>query len=170
MGPLTTTAQAKPRARLQARQAAPKAGARAGWSHLRRATTELGPETIELIAQRVARLLREDRAPTTPPVGLVDAAYLARHLGLTRTWVYQHAEELGAIRVGKGSRARMRFDLAKATAALGGREQQRGSLPAKRRRRARSTDETAEVALLPLRPPGVRGVLARIVRQQRMRG
>jgi hypothetical protein len=60
---------------------------------------------IEQIAQRVAQLLRHERLDTEQapeaPTGLVDAGQLARQLGLTRAWVYQHAAELGAIRVGR---------------------------------------------------------------------
>ena len=33
---------------------------------------------------------------------LVDAAAVAAHLGVTRAYVYEHAVELGAMRLGKG--------------------------------------------------------------------
>ncbi|HEY6636416.1 MAG TPA: hypothetical protein VIZ61_01925 [Solirubrobacterales bacterium] len=35
---------------------------------------------------------------------------LARRLGRSRTWVYDHASELGAIRVGNGRKPRLLFD------------------------------------------------------------
>ena len=46
-----------------------------------------------------------------PPVRLVDAATLARILDVDRDWVYAHARELQAVRLG-GERGRLRFDLA----------------------------------------------------------
>lgn len=66
---------------------------------------------IERIAQRVAELLR-DRLPEPAnpagPVRLVDAATLARTLGVRRDWVYAHAKDLGAVRLG-GPHGRLRF-------------------------------------------------------------
>ncbi len=41
---------------------------------------------------------------------LVDAAEVARRLGVERSWVYAHADEIGGIRLGNGPRARLRFD------------------------------------------------------------
>jgi hypothetical protein len=49
--------------------------------------------------------------------GLLSAAQLADALGFSREWVYDHAGELGAIRIGDGPRPRLRFNLA-ATLAL----------------------------------------------------
>jgi hypothetical protein len=80
----------------------------------------LDPDDIERIAQRVAELLANDhwmsrahaRAGAPEAVRLVDAATVARTLGVTRDWVYLHANELGAIRLG-GKRGRLRFDLQK---------------------------------------------------------
>jgi hypothetical protein len=73
----------------------------------------LDREDIEAIATRVAALL-EARALGSPqePSGLVDAAVVARELGVERDWVYSHAKELGAIRLG-GPHGRLRFDLNK---------------------------------------------------------
>ncbi len=42
---------------------------------------------------------------------LVDAIALARLLGVSRAYVYEHADELGALRLGGGPKARLRFDL-----------------------------------------------------------
>ena len=41
---------------------------------------------------------------------LIDAAEVARRLGVSREYVYDHAAELGAERLGTGPRARLRFD------------------------------------------------------------
>ena len=43
---------------------------------------------------------------------LLTAAELARELGTSRDWVYQHADTLpGTLKLGKGPRPRLRFDL-----------------------------------------------------------
>jgi hypothetical protein len=39
----------------------------------------------------------------------LDARELAQQLGVSRDWVYEHADELGASRIGSGSRPRLRF-------------------------------------------------------------
>jgi hypothetical protein len=53
-----------------------------------------------------------DRVTGTPPAGhLVDARSLAAYLGVGVSWVYEHADELGARRLGSGPKARLRFSL-----------------------------------------------------------
>jgi hypothetical protein len=68
---------------------------------------KLAPEVIDAIARRVVELLAQ-RAPERRE--LVDAAELARRLGVERSWVYTHAIRLGAIKLGNGRRPRLRFD------------------------------------------------------------
>jgi hypothetical protein len=68
----------------------------------------LSPSAIEQIAQRVVELLRENNH--AHPGRYVDAATLAHELSVERDWVYAHAEELGALRLG-GPNGRLRFDL-----------------------------------------------------------
>ena len=68
----------------------------------------LDDEDIERIAARVAELLQEGR--DADAVRFVDAAFVARKLDVDRDWVYAHARELGAVRLG-GPRGRLRFDL-----------------------------------------------------------
>jgi hypothetical protein len=65
-------------------------------------------DLVEAIARRVVELLRTHE-PREHPTRLVDAATLARELGVERDWVYANAERLGAIRLG-GPRGRLRFD------------------------------------------------------------
>jgi hypothetical protein len=84
----------------------------------------LSPDDVEAIARRTAELLRNDRPAT---FALVDARELADQLGVSVDYVYGHATQLGAIRLGDGRRARIRFDLAVA----------REALEATRRRRSR---------------------------------
>jgi hypothetical protein len=89
---------------------------------------ELDPDDIEQIANQVADLLRSD-----PPRSdrYVDAATLADELGIDRDWIYAHARQLGAIRLGE-PRGRLRFDRQRALDALAGNE----DAAPKRRRRA----------------------------------
>ena len=72
------------------------------------ARIKLDPQTIEAIARRVVELL-ERRGLSGGPE-LVDAAELARRLGIGRSWVYTHAIELGAVKLGSGRKPRLRFD------------------------------------------------------------
>ena len=75
----------------------------------------LDPADIEAIATRVAELTAGQRAE--PAVRYVDATQLARILGVEPDWVYTHASQLGAIRLG-GPKGRLRFDVQHATRAL----------------------------------------------------
>src|SRR5262245_8249957 len=59
--------------------------------------------------------------PDIPPrmrEALVDAQAVADYLAVDRDWVYTHAAELGARRLGAGPRARLRFSLAEVDALL----------------------------------------------------
>ncbi len=69
---------------------------------------------VDAIAGRVAEMLSAD-LPADPC--LVSAAEVARELNVGRQWVYEHAEQLGARRLGDGPRARLRFDLETVRAA-----------------------------------------------------
>jgi len=67
----------------------------------------LAPTLVEAIAQRVAELLR---AELHPAPRLLTPSEVADRFAVSRTWVYEHATELGAIRLGDGPKARLRFD------------------------------------------------------------
>ncbi|HEY1855335.1 MAG TPA: hypothetical protein VGG40_12185 [Solirubrobacterales bacterium] len=68
---------------------------------------KLDPEAVEAIARRVVVLLEEKGLRQRELIG---AAELARRLGVDRSWVYSHAIELGAVKLGDRPRARLRFD------------------------------------------------------------
>ena len=74
-------------------------------------TVRLDPATIESItrgvATRVAELLAVQRPLAEP---LKTAAEMARDLGTSPGWVRSHADELGAIPLGDGPKAPLRFD------------------------------------------------------------
>src|SRR5205085_1602201 len=59
---------------------------------------------------------------TRPPARInepwVDAAAVAEHLSCDRGWVYENAHRLGAIRLGGGSKPRLRFKLSLVDQAL----------------------------------------------------
>lgn len=108
---------------------------------------ELAPRLAAELAPRIAAeltpLIEREAAGTVATSEPVDAATLAGILGVSRAYVYEHADRLGAIRLGTGKRARLRFDVASARAALvpddarlsSGTESQ----PRRPRRRVRTT-------------------------------
>jgi AraC-like DNA-binding protein len=127
----------------------------------------LDPESVEAIAVRVAELLREE-APSD--ARLLPASEVARRFGLSRDYLYRHAEELGAVRVGDGKRPRLRFDPEVVAERLSARSIRRGSEPRKARpkakpRRARRTGPRSGPALLPIRP--TKGTEARLLAERR---
>ena len=70
----------------------------------------LDPESIEALARRLAELLSPQEQPSRPRRQLLTAEEVARWWGIGRRWVYDHADELGARRLGGGRRPRLRFD------------------------------------------------------------
>ena len=61
----------------------------------------------DLLAERLAVRL-SGLAPARSE-SLVDAAEIARFHAKTRSWVYEHAADLGAVRLGSGPRPRLAF-------------------------------------------------------------
>jgi hypothetical protein len=79
---------------------------------LSRAVDALSPRDrllVDAVAERVLEVMSRQEAERRSG-GLVDAAELARLLGVSTSWVYANAGELGAVRLGSGSRPRLRFD------------------------------------------------------------
>lgn len=132
---------------------------------------------LERLADLVAARLRQPAASAPEPMAslqraaladgggdrLVSAAALARELGVSRAFVYAHAAELGAIRLGEGPRAHLRFDPEGARAALAcyGSERSQPQTPSvgaasaprgPRRRRSLATDRPQPGSILPARP------------------
>jgi hypothetical protein len=124
-----------------------------------RIVLELADVTIDAYPVEVADALRalEALAALSPGPGpsALDAAAVAERFGVSRAWVYEHAEELGALRLGGGSRPRLRFDPVRVEAALS-RRRDRSSLdaevpaPAANRPRRRRHRSGSEVELLPV--------------------
>jgi hypothetical protein len=73
----------------------------------------------DALAERLAARLDDRRLAPDDGVRLVDAATLARALDVDRSYVYDHAAELGARRLpSDGKRGRLRFDVDAAKAAM----------------------------------------------------
>lgn len=121
--------------------------------------SRLHPDDLSALADLVADRLAERLTDVVPGHRgtLVDAAEVAQRFGFERAWVYSHADELGAVRLGDGARPRLRFDLDKVVEALTARQASEGSpapespvasrSPQRRRRRRSGT----RVELLPVR-------------------
>ncbi|HSZ13083.1 MAG TPA: hypothetical protein VK790_03505 [Solirubrobacteraceae bacterium] len=130
-----------------------------GLAAARHIAVELTPQAIEQIATRVAQLLRhQPTAKTSPPPapapGWMTVKELAAHLKLNPAWVYEHAEQLGAIRTGTGPKARIRFDLHTATQALTQQQQQTTHATQPRRKPTRRPDAyPTDTPLLQIRDP-----------------
>lgn len=73
---------------------------------------------VEAIAEATAARLAVIVSGAPETFALVDARQLARDLGVSLDYVYAHASELGALRLGSGPKARIRFDLDRARQAL----------------------------------------------------
>jgi hypothetical protein len=83
----------------------------------------------------------------------LSAAEVARRYGVDRSWVYAHAEELGAMRLGGGPRARLRFDPALVDEALRDGLDPRVRKTTRRSSRRRVGRVEEGVELLPVGPP-----------------
>lgn len=113
---------------------------------------QLDPADAEAIAERVVEMLGERTAPSK----LVSAAELSRRLGLSRSTVYEKADELGVIRIGRGPRARLRFDLNLVAERLETGKQRMSPSTSPQRaavRRRHATRTAARPGLLPIRGP-----------------
>jgi hypothetical protein len=99
------------------------------------------PEFIDAIARRILELDAHGESATDG--GLLTVSQVARRLNVSRHWVYAHKRDLGAIRLGQGPKARLRFDASAVLTALNrrngsmssGATDDRGEPPKRTRRR-----------------------------------
>ena len=122
----------------------------------------LADQIADRLALRLGSQLTRLAASTDPAPAreLWSARRVAAHYGVSVSFVYQHADELGCVRLGGGSCARLRFDPVAVQARWA---QIGGALPAERPHRRRSRPHRApatlqheEVAFMvaPRRAPG----------------
>jgi hypothetical protein len=135
------------------KRAAGRVGLRRLSRHIR--VVGLNHEDIEAVARRVVELLNAQHQDDASQPALIDAAAVARLLGVSRATVYAKADELGAIRLGNGKRARLRFDPRLLVAAHGPSDS--GPVSARRGRSAvAERPGRRSTAPLPIRPAGRR--------------
>ncbi len=106
--------------------------------------------------KRLAELVAETLVAATPQTErLVDVAGVAKYLSVEPAWVYAHADELGARRLGSGARPRLRFSLHEvddrlmSRAADGKQQASQPASEARSLRRRRRMENGAD--LLPIR-------------------
>lgn len=104
----------------------------------------LDSASVEAVARRVVELLSSDEGRED----WVDATEVARRFSLSRDYVYRHAVDLGAVRLGSGPKARLRFSPAKVAETLVG-----SSRPESHPKRVsvRPVRSGREATLLPIR-------------------
>jgi predicted DNA-binding transcriptional regulator AlpA len=111
---------------------------------------------VQAIAEAVVDLLADRGlvvyAGPSASARVLRVREVARLLGRSAPWVYQHAIELGAIRMGNGPKARIGFDLA--TIEEWKRAHQLGPSEARRqtRRRPRRSAISTGANLIPYEP------------------
>lgn len=74
-------------------------------------------DDIDAIVERVVERLSVDRRPRSR-IGFASAAEVAALYGVTPSWVYANKKRLGAVKLGDGPKARLRFDLEQVEEAL----------------------------------------------------
>lgn len=93
---------------------------------------------LDLSAEQVADLLCQLNELPATPNGLIDSHAAAEVLGVGVEYIRAHAAELGAVRLGDGPKARLRFDPAKLKNAVVPRVESSSETTAPKRRRRRA--------------------------------
>jgi hypothetical protein len=110
---------------------------------------------VDAVARRVVELLREESAASREGPRLLTVAAVSQEFGVSTDWLYANAGRLGAIRLGSGPRARLRFDRAtiadRIAKVASNASRERSSRRGKRRR---GTPTGADSDLLPIRGGG----------------
>src|SRR3954453_7044595 len=87
--------------------------------------TELDLKLVDLIAQRVLQMIGDREGDG---VQLLTVAQVARRFQVHPSWVYANARRLGALRLGTGPRAPLRFDPDRVALAVEGPPRSAGRL------------------------------------------
>ena len=121
-------------------------------------TNELTPDdrAIRDLAEALVDVLEERGLFTPkdrPPDRVLNVADVAKLLGRSKPWVYEHAAELGAFRFTNGPRARIGFDRDEIEAWRRARQaERRVPPPPKRKARRRRSGTAGPVELIPYAP------------------
>lgn len=107
------------------------------------AESVLDRSSIEAIAREVTQLIGRDDQPGAR--GMLTARQVAARFSVERGWVYEHADELGVVRLGRGPRPRLRFDPAVVTQRLLARPARAAAVPSRAHLRGGAP-------LLPIKP------------------
>jgi hypothetical protein len=107
----------------------------------------LDPESVQAVALAVVDLLRGERE--APAQAYLTPAEVALRFGVSRAWVYPHASELGAVRMGIGRKPRLRFDAKHVELALAANSARDGATRERVRRVAADQDFEATLGVLP---------------------
>ena len=124
----------------------------------------LDREDVDAIALRVAEVLEERGLVASLAPSLISAAAAATRIGRSRDFVYEHADDLGAVRLGDGPRPRLAFDPRRldewvSARSTGGRSVGRElSAPTGNRRPRRKSDSGKPLDLLPIAADNGRSV------------
>ena len=97
-----------------------------------RAIRELAQALVDVLEERGLFTRPED-----PPGRVLNVADVAKLLGRSRPWVYEHAAELGAFRFTSGPRGRIGFDREEIERWKRDRQSERRVAPTPRRPRRR---------------------------------
>ena len=108
---------------------------------------QLDPDDIEAIAERVVERLTHETRPRAR-IGLATAGDVAELYAVSVSWVYANKSRLGAVVLGDGPKARLRFDLERVAQALGTRADMPSERPSRRRRRPRKAGLPPGIVLL----------------------
>lgn len=103
----------------------------------------LSPESVRAVAEQICELLAG--APLSAE--LIDASEVARRFNVSRDYVYEHQAELGGVKLGKGPKARLRFDPERVLEALA---PQPFSTPSPQPAHSRRRRRQAQTDLLPI--------------------
>jgi hypothetical protein len=106
------------------------------------------PAFVDAVARRVVDLLREEGELPLDGPRLMTVSQVRDEFGVSADWVYANADALGAIRLGPGPRARLRFD----RKTIAGRMAQVASEAGRknRKRRRQHANKADEPGLLPI--------------------
>jgi predicted DNA-binding transcriptional regulator AlpA len=121
-------------------------------------TDELTPDdrAIRDLAEALVDVLEERgllASKDLPPDRVLNVADIAKLLGRSRHWVYEHAAELGAFRFTTGPRGRIGFDRDEIERWKRDRQSERHIQPPPRKpRRSRQRTGAASVELIPYDP------------------